>query len=79
LPKLGVPVVEEADRLTITAGELHGGTVSSHGDHRIAMSLSLLGLITDGVVIEDAECVTKTFPQYWEVIASLGGQVRTDV
>ena len=79
LPKLGVPVVEEADRLIITGGELHGGTVSSHGDHRIAMSLSLLGLVTDGVTIEGAECVAKTFPTYWDVLASLGGQVRTDV
>lgn len=79
LPKLGATIAEEPDRLMITGGGLHGGTVDSHGDHRIAMALSLLGLVTDGVTIEGAECVAKTFPTYWDILTSLGAQVRTDV
>ncbi len=79
LPKLGASVTEEPDRLIVTGGGLHGGTVNSHGDHRSAMALSLLGLVTDGVTVEGAECVAKTFPNYWDVLTTLGSQVRKDV
>ena len=40
----------------------------------MAMSLSLAGLRTEGVVIEDPACVGKTFPGYWEAFAAVTGK-----
>lgn len=45
-----------------------------HNDHRIAMALSLFSTKTD-VSISGAECVSKSFPDYWEVLERLGGEV----
>ena len=44
----------------------------TYADHRMAMSLALLGLRLDGVEIEDPGCVSKTFPDYWKMLTSLG-------
>ena len=44
----------------------------TYADHRMAMSLALLGLRLEGVVIEDTECVGKTFPGYWDMLEQLG-------
>ena len=44
----------------------------TYADHRMAMSLALLGLRLDGVAIDDPGCVAKTFPGYWDMLAGLG-------
>ena len=59
------------DGIEIEGGELGGGTIESHGDHRIAMAFALVGLKTAGVEIEDPDCVSKTFPNYFEVLDQL--------
>ena len=46
-------------------GAPHGATIETYGDHRIAMSFALLGLVTPGITITDPDCVAKTFPDYW--------------
>jgi 3-phosphoshikimate 1-carboxyvinyltransferase len=46
--------------------------LKTYEDHRMAMSLSLLGLRLEGVVIDDPGCVAKTYPGYWDALASLG-------
>lgn len=71
LRRLGGRVDEETDALTIHPAELHGGTVSTYGDHRMAMSFALVGLRVPGVRIRDPECVNKTFPDYFERIRLL--------
>ncbi|MEN3041213.1 MAG: hypothetical protein ABDH66_06730 [Bacteroidia bacterium] len=49
----------------------------SHGDHRMAMALSLIAARSKGpIYIEGAECVRKSFPHYWEVLQRLGAEVR---
>ena len=71
LQNLGVKVDEKIDDLIIYPSKkekLHGGIVSSFGDHRIAMSLALVGLMVPGVVIEDAGAVAKTCPDYFELL-----------
>jgi 3-phosphoshikimate 1-carboxyvinyltransferase len=45
---------------------LHGGTVSTYDDHRMAMSLALVGLRVPEVRVADPGCVGKTFPDYWD-------------
>ncbi len=71
LCNLGAQVSTTEDSITIQPGLLHGGHINSHNDHRIAMSHALIGLKIPGVIIDGAECVKKTCPQYFELLASL--------
>jgi len=76
LNRLGLVVVEGKDRLMITGGNLQSSTtVDSWNDHRIAMAFAILGMKTGGITINNAECVSKTFPEFWRVINKLGGKV----
>ena len=47
-------------------------------DHRIAMAFSVLGTAVGGTTINGAECVNKTFPQFWDILESTGGKLETD-
>jgi 3-phosphoshikimate 1-carboxyvinyltransferase len=48
---------------------LNGGTVSSHGDHRIAMSMAVAALsATAAVTIEDTKCTETSFPGFWALL-----------
>ena len=49
--------------------------ISSYGDHRIAMAFSIFGAAEGGVTIEDAECVTKTYPEFWQLFKAMGGEI----
>ena len=62
---LGCDVVEESDGLSITGGALHGGTLSTHHDHRLAMAFGLIGTIVEGVTLDDESVVSKSWPSYW--------------
>jgi 3-phosphoshikimate 1-carboxyvinyltransferase len=66
LRKLGAGVEEFADGLTILPRPLHGASVDTYQDHRMAMSLALIGLRVPGVVINDPGCVAKTYPNYFK-------------
>ncbi len=65
LRKLGATVEEWADGLTIAPGPLRGCAVDTYNDHRMAMSLALVGLKISGVVIRNPGCVAKTYPGFW--------------
>jgi 3-phosphoshikimate 1-carboxyvinyltransferase len=73
LRKFGARVEEHADGMTIEPAPLHGATVATYDDHRMAMSLSLPGLVVPGVGIENPACVGKTFPDYWNRMGMLAG------
>ena len=72
LRRCGVEAKEEPDGLVVAPSSVHGATVETYGDHRIAMAFALLGLVTTGVVIRDPSCVAKTFPQFFETLEMLG-------
>jgi 3-phosphoshikimate 1-carboxyvinyltransferase len=74
LNALGADIKETETGLEMTGpSTLRGGTVRSHGDHRIAMALAVAALRADGnVTIQDAECVAKSYPRFFEDFASLG-------
>ncbi len=77
LKRLGVQVDEHEDGMTIyPTFDLQPSTVRTYNDHRMAMAFSLIGLRFDGVTIENPCCVSKTFPNYFEVLAELGKQVN---
>lgn len=71
LRKLGVPVVEHQDGLEISPAPITPAAVDTYDDHRMAMAFSLIGLKTSGIRINDPECVSKTFPTYFEVLKEL--------
>ena len=71
LRTLGVLVDELPDGLTIHPSVPHAGNVNTHHDHRLAMSIALIGLVTPGVVINDPMVVTKSWPEYWTMLGGL--------
>jgi 3-phosphoshikimate 1-carboxyvinyltransferase len=76
LNKLGAKVEQLPDALIIHGVEkLHGGVVSSHNDHRIAMMLAMVATqATAPVILQDAGSVAKSHPGFWEHYYRLGGQ-----
>ena len=76
LERMGTKITEKGDRLIITGSELKGAPIDSKGDHRIAMAFSILGLVTGGTIIDDAECVSKTYPRFWGELKSIGREVK---
>ena len=78
LQRMGIRVRDDANRLRITGGKLMGAVIDSKGDHRIAMAFSLLGVVVGKTVINQAECVAKTYPEFWDVFKNLGGKVEID-
>jgi 3-phosphoshikimate 1-carboxyvinyltransferase len=77
LRKVGAQVDEFADGLTITPGPTRGAIIDTYNDHRMAMSLALVGLRTPGVVIRDPGCVAKTYPGFWRDWQALFSNVGT--
>jgi 3-phosphoshikimate 1-carboxyvinyltransferase len=74
LRRLGAEVEELADGLTITPRPLHGAAVETYNDHRMAMSLALIGLKVPGVIIKNPGCVAKTYPGYWRDLDRMLGR-----
>ena len=71
--KLGISVdLSEENIMKIRGGEIHPATVFSHNDHRIAMSLAVSALRCNGTItIENAECVEKSYPDFFEDLESI--------
>lgn len=74
LRQMGIETRETENSFTVQGGKPHGATVDPHRDHRIAMAFAALGLSTEGVTIRDAECVSKSYPLFWEDLRSLGAE-----
>ncbi|OPY41979.1 MAG: 3-phosphoshikimate 1-carboxyvinyltransferase [Methanoregulaceae archaeon PtaU1.Bin059] len=72
LRSLGGDVTVEGDALIIRPAPLHGGRIDPGDDHRTAMSFTVLGLSMGNVKITQAECVSKSFPGFWEQLAGQG-------
>lgn len=74
LNSLGANIIETEDGLIVHGpSQLHGGRVKAHGDHRIAMALSVAALgASNEVEIEEAECVSKSYPNFFNDLRSLG-------
>jgi len=77
LSKLGGKVRELPDGLEIEGCHpLRGAPCASHGDHRVAMSLAIAGGAIPGETrIADTACVATSFPEFWDLMNTLGAQV----
>ncbi|MFC2001354.1 3-phosphoshikimate 1-carboxyvinyltransferase [Chloroflexota bacterium] len=78
LERMGIEVKEEENSLTITGSTPEGAVIDSKNDHRIAMAFGILGSTIGGTVINEAECVSKTFPEFWDILKSIGGELKID-
>jgi 3-phosphoshikimate 1-carboxyvinyltransferase len=81
LGAFGVPCEELPDGLIITGGApLRGAHIESRGDHRIAMSAALLGMLAEGdSVIDGAEAVDTSFPGFVALLRSLGADITEEI
>ena len=77
LGKCGAKIRVEENTVLVEKSRLHAPTLPlfSHNDHRVAMALSLV-LSRFGGVLEGAESVKKSYPDYWDVIRRLGIKVQ---
>jgi len=79
LEKMGVSVTEEHDTLTIHGGDstLTGASLKGYDDHRIIMSLAVAGVVADGTTtVAGAEHVDISFPNFFELLEELGGDLE---
>ncbi len=67
IERLGGKAYREGEHLVIVPQELHGATLPTYNDHRLAMSFALVGLRVPNVRIEHPETVAKSFPNFWEI------------
>ena len=80
LRALGIRVDETPDGAIIEGGVLSGGRVDSHGDHRVAMSFTVAGLVAaDAVVVSDCANVATSFPGFIELANAAGFAVVGDL
>jgi len=75
LRRLGAEVEERPDGLVIHGGtRLRGAACASDGDHRLAMTVAVAGLLAEGeTVVEDAGCVNVSYPTFWHDLAAIAG------
>ena len=73
LEKLGAAVaLSDRDIHIDPPPEPRPARIATYDDHRMAMSFAVAGLAADGIVIQDPDCVSKTFPDFFERLTSLG-------
>jgi 3-phosphoshikimate 1-carboxyvinyltransferase len=76
LGKLGIKTEEFDDGLTVHPGNPQPAELVSYDDHRVAMSLALIGTRVPGVILNDPGCVSKTCPGYFEMLDGLGVRIE---
>lgn len=76
LSKMGAHITITDDGLTIKGTQLHGAVINPHNDHRIAMATAVAALGAEGkTTIENAECIRKSYPQFYTHLKQLGVDV----
>jgi len=70
LQRTGIKTAEYSDGYDITGGHFSRATINSHGDHRIAMSFAIAGLLC-GMEIEDVACIETSFPNFYEILQEI--------
>ena len=74
LGELGVNTSFGDDNIVIepTPSNYTGGQVEAHNDHRVAMALSIFGCRVGNLTVEGADCVAKSYPQFYQDLSDLG-------
>ena len=80
LSAFGIHSEADDDSLTVYPGQFQGCIIDSQKDHRIAMAAAIGATIANGpVTILNAECVSKSYPAFWDVYKSLGGKYEQHI
>ncbi len=78
LARIGVDIHEEQDGLVICGGkDYKGADIQTYDDHRIAMCFAVASLKVPGIKVLDPGCVSKSFPDFWQVWDDLSKRLRT--
>lgn len=78
--KMGIRIDLDGDLMRVHGGTgIQGARVSSHNDHRIAMACAVAALTANGpVIIDDAEAINKSYPEFYDHLQQLGAKVVTE-
>ncbi len=77
LRKMGAKIEENEDSMVIYKSDLYGTRIDGHTDHRIVMATAVAGLVAKGnTIIDDAEYVRISFPNFYEIMTSLGAKME---
>ena len=77
LVKMGAYIKVSDDGMEIIGSDLKGANIKPYDDHRIAMAFTVISHVATGeTVIMDAECVSKSYPGFWDDLESLGSKFR---
>jgi 3-phosphoshikimate 1-carboxyvinyltransferase len=71
LRRMGIDAEEEADGFVVRPGAPRPTDVDTYDDHRMAMSFAITALVAPGIRIRNPSCVSKTFPNFFDVLAAL--------
>ena len=82
LSKLGFDLIEKEDSILINSRKnfIHNSkeiiSLSSHSDHRIAMTVAIASTCYEGeIILDNLDCVKKSYPNFWEIFLLLGGKI----
>ena len=76
LGKLGIEIILDGNLMLVKGGKIAGGTIFSHHDHRIAIAAAVAGIIAEKpVIIQNAECVSKSWPSFFEDLELLNVKI----
>ena len=70
LNSCSIKTIEHKDGYEIMGGTLKSATVNSYGDHRIAMSFSIAGIVS-GMKIDDVDCIDTSFPNFFDILCKI--------
>jgi len=79
LKKFGCDATEGPDWIMVNGNgieALHEATIATHNDHRLAMSLAVLGMAVGNTTVLGAECVSKSFPDFFERLQAIGAKIE---
>lgn len=71
LRKAGIDAVDNRDGVVVRESAPRSATLQTHHDHRLAMAFALVGLGSSGIVIENPDVVSKSWPDFWSMIEGL--------
>lgn len=74
LKKMGIKTKATKNTLTIFGGHPQAATIDTYGDHRMAMAFAVAGTKLPGMIINNPDVVTKTFPDFWKKLQTIGVQ-----
>jgi 3-phosphoshikimate 1-carboxyvinyltransferase len=80
LEQFGVETNATENTLQVYPGSFRGCSIDAAGDHRIAMSAGIAATVANGpVIISGAQCVSKSYPSFWDEYRRLGGQYEQHI